>query len=394
MEEFIRSHVKALSASSGARPPRAASCLAVEKVAARSVAAQAGVGAGDLLMFVDATPAARLEPKLYTHRALKRLYTFFLKARAEQVELATTGIEIGMKLAHTAEAIKALYKPTSSSPSDLEKLWEYRDYKALLELSSATVKLKGGRETPALLFEGVGLYETGHPSEGMALVNEYFAKYGRNWTMNFAAIALHYLAQDALRQGNREHGLEAMRRGFDYFAIERTADALRELTGVRPPMDVPKWVGKKYPGDYALPILEGATGTVSLKETLAGMDHEKLLVVCLLASYRSNGPYSDFLQRWVNCATWFKPFFHGLQVVTMEAKRHENREFHYQMEDAARAAGLPFALLHDADGAAHEPINPDRSPCVLTLDRAGTIVGESDLEAVELWDMLASASAD
>ena len=226
MEEFIRSHVKALQASPAARPPRMASCLAVEKVAARSVAAQAGVGAGDLLMLLDATPAARLAPQLYMHRALKRLYTFYLQARAEQVELATTGIEIGVKLAHTADAIKAGYKPVSSSPSELEKLWEYREYKALLELSAATVKLKGGRETPALLFEGVGLYETGHPSEGMVLVNEYFAKYGRNWTMNFAAIALHYLGQDALRQGNREHGLEVMRRGFDYFAIERTADAL------------------------------------------------------------------------------------------------------------------------------------------------------------------------
>jgi hypothetical protein len=393
VEEFIRSHVKALQASSGARPPRAASCLAVEKLASVSVAAHAGVGAGDLLAFVDGTPAARLDPRLYTHRATKRLYTFFLKARGEQVELATSGIEIGVKLAHTAEAIKALYKPASSSSVDLEKLWEYREYATLLELSTATTRLKGGRETPALLFEGVGLYETGHPDEGMVLVNEYFQKYGRNWTMNFAAIALHYIAQYALRQGNREHGLEVMRRGFDYFAIERTADALGELTGVRPPMDVPKWVGKKYPGDYALPILERGSGTVSLKDTLAGMDREKLLVICLLASYRSNGPYSDFLQRWVNCATWFKPFFHGLHVLTMEAKRYPDREFHYQMEDAAHAAGLPFALLHDADGEAHLPINPDRSPCVLTLDCTGTIVGESDLEAVQLWDMLASVSA-
>ena len=110
MDEFIRSHVKSLQSTS-ARPPKPISCLRVERTAPRSVAGHAGIAAGDLLVSLDGGPASKADPKLYKHRATKRLYTFFSHARAEQVELACTGIEIGVELAYTSEAIKVRYKP-------------------------------------------------------------------------------------------------------------------------------------------------------------------------------------------------------------------------------------------------------------------------------------------
>jgi hypothetical protein len=393
VEEFIRSHVKALQATPGARPPRLASCLAVEKIATQCVAAHAGVGKGDLLAFVDGGPASRLRPKLYEQRSSKRLYSFYSTARSEAVELATTGIEIGVELALTSDAIRARYKPEQGDPSALEKLWQNRQYPSLLELSAASLKHKENAGTPALLFEGIGLWETGHHDEGLQRVNRFFTEFGRNWTMQFATIALHYMALEKLRKGQRDEAIAQLKRAFEHYAIDQTADALKELTGVRPPMNVPKWVGRKFPADYALPILEGGSGSVSLQATLGAMDKEKLLVVCLLASYRSNGPYGDFLQRWLNYATWFRPFLHGLHVITMESKRYEDRAWHYKLEDDARAAGLPFELLLDASGEATMALSPEGSPFVLVLDCAANIVNEGDLGSVELWDTLASISA-
>ena len=131
-------------------------------------------------------------PKLYKHRATKRLYTFFSQARAEQVELACTGIEIGVELAYTNEAIKVRYKPAAFDPSALEELWENRAHGLLLELSTATLAHPGMRETPALLFEGVGLWEAGRHDEGMARIQEYQRQHARSWTMNYAAIGMHY----------------------------------------------------------------------------------------------------------------------------------------------------------------------------------------------------------
>jgi hypothetical protein len=388
LEEFIRSQIKALETRSGARPPRPVSCLVVEKVAGRCVAAQVGVAKGDLLAFVDGGPASRLSPKLYEHRASKRLYTFHAPARSEQIELAATGIEIGVELALTSDAIRARHKPEQVDFEAMTKLWERRDHGHLLEIASEALKIKGMGATPALLFEGVGLWEAGRWDEGMERIDVYYRQYRKDWTMDFTSIALHYFGLECLHRQRREEGIDALRKAFDYNALERTANTLAELTGVRPPMDNPKWLGKTFPADYSLPILEGGFGTVALRPTLHEMDPQKLLVVCLLASYRSNGPYGEFLQRWLNYATWFHRYLHGLHVITMEAKRYPNYGWHYKLEDESRVAGLPFQLLHDPKGEAHLPVAPDRSPFVLVLDRAGTIHYEGDLGTVDLWNTL------
>ena len=104
------------------------------------------------------------------------------------------------------------------------------------------------------------------------------------------------------------------------------------------------------------------------------------MLVCLLGTYRSNGPYGEFLQRWLNFATWFVPFLQGLHVITMEPKRFQGGEWHYQLEETARNAACPFALLFDERGDAHVPLAPDRSPLIFALDRRGTIHYEGELE--------------
>ena len=389
MEQFIRSQIKSQQSTS-ARPPKPVSCLRVERVATRSVAGHAGVVAGDLLVSLDGGPASKADPKLYKHRATKRLYTFYSQARAEQVELACTGIEIGVELAYTSEAIKVRYKPAAFDPSALEELWKNSAHGLLLELSTATLAHPGMRETPALLFEGVGLWEAGRHDEGMARIQEYMRQHARSWTTNYAAIGMHYQGLEHLRHGRREEGLERLKAAFGYDALARTADEIEKLTGERPPLRVPKWVGQRWPANYSLPMLEGGPGWVSLADTLPSMGDRKVMLVCLLGTYRSNGPYGEFLQRWLNFGTWFAPFLQGLHVITMEPKRFQGGEWHYQLEETARNAACPFALLFDERGDAHVPLAPDRSPLIFALDRRGTIDYEGELESVDLWDTLAT----
>lgn len=311
---FVDSHVKALRREATGQPPRPGSCLAVMKVAKACVASRAGVAKGDLLSLVDGGPASRASPKLYEDRAKKRLLTFYSTARRELVELATTGIETGVELDYTAEGIRSRFKPEQLDLPALERLWELGDCKALLELSRACLAIKGNDQTPALLFEGVGLWEAGQYAQGLERIRAYAASYGGNWTMNFAAIAIHYVALEELRVGRKDAGLDRLKRAFEYYPLESTADAIAEITGVRPPMERPRWKGKRFPVAYALPTLEGEKKTVGLAPALQAMADGQLLVVCVLASYRSNGPYYDLLNRYHNFATWFAPFLAGLHV--------------------------------------------------------------------------------
>lgn len=382
---FIQGQIKALASEPSERMPRPVGCLVVEKVAKRCVAASAGIVPGDLLSLVDGSPAARESPKLYHHRASKRLYTFYSKARREQIELAATGIEIGAELDYTAEAVHARFKPADPDLLALERLWELGDCATLLQLSRATLAANGNEGTPALLFEGVGLWESGEYQPGLDRIQQYIVRYGRDWTMNFRAIGMHYLGLEALRTGQRDVGLTKLRDAFQYSPLESTADAIAEITGVRPPMKLPLWTGRAFPADYALPTLEGERKTVSLGETLRGMAPHQLLGVCLLATYRSNGPYYELLGRWRNYATWFTPFLAGLHVVTAEPNRYPDRSRHYEREEELRSLPLPFELLIER-GEVMVPVAANYSPFVVLLDREGTVVCEGELEPVELWE--------
>lgn len=385
---FIESHVKALREEPAERALRPASCLAVTRVARRCVASRAGIAAGDLLTLVDGSPASRGSAKLYEDRAKKRLLTFDSRARKQTVELATTGIEIGVELDYTAEAIRARFKPDALDPSALERLWELGDCQALLELSRAALAVKANQESPALLFEGVGLWESGQHAAGLERIRAYAARYGTNWTMNFGAIAIHYVGLEELRLGKKDAGLERLRGAFDYFPLASTADVIAEVTGTRPPLATPRWAGKRFPVDYSLPTLEGEKKTVGLAATLEAMSPEQRLCVCVLASYRSNGPYYDLLNRWHNFATWFGPFLAGMHVVTAEPKRYPHRPYHYAREDELRGLPLPFEVLleqREVSGA----LAPAGSPFVLLLDPQGTIVYEGDLDSADFWDALA-----
>jgi hypothetical protein len=389
LNAFIESHVKALRRETGAREPRPVTCLAVRKVAKSCVATRAGVAPGDLLSLVDGSPASRHSSRLYDDRAAKRLLTFYCRSRRELVELATTGIEVGVELAYTAEAIRARFKPDDPDFFALERMWELGDCAALLELSRTALAVKGNQETPALLFEGVGLWEAGEHQQGLERMQSYVTRFGKNWTMNFVSIAIHYLGLEELRQGRRQAGLERLRRAFEYQPLESTADVIAEITGVRPPLKTPRWTGRPFPVDYVLPAIEGEKKTIGLSETLQSMGPEQLLAVCVLANYRSNGPYFDLLNRYHNYASFFAPFLHGLHVLTTEPERYPDRGYHYAREDEVRALGLPFEVLLE-EGNVVGALVPPGSPFVLLLDRQATIVYEGDLESVEWWDMLAA----
>jgi hypothetical protein len=388
---FVESHVKGLRLEKSERVPRPASCLSVKKVAKRSIAARAGVAPGDLLSLVDGSPASRLSPKLYDDRAKKRLLTFYSPARREVVELATTGIEIGIELDQTAEAIRARFKPSDVDPAALERLWELGDCAALLELSRAALAVKGGEETPALLFEGVGLWEAGQHAAGLERVQSYLTRFSKNWTMNFSSIGVHYLGLEDLRQGNKDAGLDRLQRAFAYNPLESTADVIAEITGVRPPMKTLRWTGKPFPVQYTLPTIEGEKKTVALAPTLQAMGPGKLLAVCMLANYRSNGPYYDLLNRYRNYATYFAPFLEGMHVLTTEPTRYPHRPYHYVREDEVRSLGPPFEVMLE-EGDVVGTLEPTGSPFVLLVDQRGTIRYEGGLESVEWWDTLSAVA--
>ena len=387
LDGFVRKQVLSLSAQR-APMPRPAQCMIITRVAPGSVAAHAGLSPRDFLAQMDGADGASLRPELYLYRAPKHDYVFYARARHERVELMATGIDLGIEVKPTPDAVKATYDPKKPDYKALETLWEARDHASLESLASGTLKA-AGRDTPALVFWGAAVYDSGRHDEAMRLIQEYHERYASNWTMNFAAVARYYLGLDSLEKGDRESGVRLLESAFDYNPFDRIASALEKYKGSRPVPPPSPWNGKRFPVDYELPLLESATpGTLSLSRTLAGMPPEKLLLVCLLVNYRTNGPYNTLMARYLAWAPHFAPFLHALHVITEVAERPADMAPYFRSEDSVREARLPFALLLDGDGTLGATVRPHGSPYVLALDRAATVQYAGEIESADLWELL------
>ncbi len=387
MEAFINAQVRQLARMPNVRMPRPSHCLMVTKMATPSLAAHAGVAPRDFLVSLDAVPAKDLLPQTYMLRGRIRNWVFYSRARHELITLEATGIEPGVKLQRTPDGIKEGYHPKSSPPSDLEVLWDARDFKGLEDLSRKTL-IASERDHPALAFLGAALYETGRKSEGIALVDEYVKHFASHWTMNFTGIAYSYLALDLLARGDQEAGLGMLHTAFEHHSCSRLADLVEKFTLTRPPLETPLWLGRKFP-DYRLPRLESEGPPLSSSEALAALSEKQLLGVCLLASYRGNGPYNDFMHRYHNFATWFGDYLKTLHVITMQRGRPEERPYYFKAEDAIKAAGLPLEMLLE-DGSLTAAVGQSSSPFIVLLDRAGTVRYEGELDPVDMWTVAAA----
>jgi hypothetical protein len=393
MDEFIRAQVKSVLRTQNVPLPRPAGCLIVKKLAPRSVAAHLGVAGKDLLAFVDGTPAGRLDPDLYNRPAEQRTYTFYSRPRHEMVEAVVTGIEVGALLAPTLDALKARFDPGKADYRSLEALWEARDWATLEALATRCLQAdKAYRRTPAFLFLGAALHEQKRWAEAVPVVDEYLRDTASSWTMNFAGIALLYTGLERLRLNDKARGVAALQSAWGQYQHARIADALQAGTGSRPTEDPPRWVGKVFPVDYALPRLEAGPGTVALTEAASRLQPGQLLGVCLLASYRGNGPYNDLMARYRNYATYFGRYLAGFHVLTMQRERPADRSWYFENEDQVRASGLPLDVLLDADGKVTLAVEPGCSPFVLLVDRDRRVACEGELDSVQLWNTLAAAN--
>lgn len=373
-----------------AEPPRAR-CLEVKKVEKGSLADRVLLSRGDLLVSINGMSAGTLSPKLWRSPAKIREYIWYSPASRERIELTSTGIDPGCELRRTPEMIKATYKPESRDNEPLLELWEAGAWETLAALAGAVLQ-KGAPDTPALGLFGAALCETGQVDEGRKLVTRYLQEFARGWTTDFRGVCLYYLGLQHAERGDPGRAVPLLMAAWEDTNAERVARALVDLGQPRPGPLV-RWAGQTAPGDYELPALEAESRTVTMSEALLGQGEGQVLLLCLLSSYRGNGPYEQFMQRYRGFARDFRPFVAGLHVVTEVRERYADRPYYFETEDRLRAEAVPFELLFDPEGSTRSMYQPTVSPFVLALDSRGRILSEGEMDGLEMWRAVVAANA-
>ena len=204
------------------------------KVARRCVAAGAGIARGDLLSLVDGSPASRESPKLYDHRAAKRLYLLLEgTARARRARhhrhrhrreprLHRRGGPLPLQAgrsrprrARAALGARRLRRAAAAQP---------RRARGRRQSGHARAALRGR----GALGEGsVPAGARAHPAVPRPLRRRLDHELSSH--------------RDALPRargaaaGPQGPGLQKLKDAFAYSPLESTADAIAEVTGVRPP---------------------------------------------------------------------------------------------------------------------------------------------------------------
>jgi hypothetical protein len=379
-------------------PLKEADCLLIKKVSPRSPAGELGLQVGDLVEAVDGRPAAArgLDRKLDPNAT--RTWTFVSQGTTRRRIVEAKAAPLGMDLEPTNAALLARIERGQADMAELVPVWERGDWACLEQAASAlcspnwlwgaVLTLFGHhpRDMPPGLLLGAALYERGKREAGLARILRYHRRFERYHTMQYQAIVRYYLAKEALRQGDREGALSLLLDAYVQGPMDRIGDLLEEVCGER--VQKPSyWRGQPFPLDYRLPRLEGS-GTVGLRETLEQLPENGFLTVCLLATYRANGPYDDFLQTFAWQRAHFPQALPRLHVLTMERNESEFARAWLRTENSLHRKKFPLDVLHEADGELTMTLDPPGSPYVLTLDREGQIVGEGVLDEVELWDLL------
>ncbi|WP_435257662.1 TlpA family protein disulfide reductase [Thioclava sp. FR2] len=205
-------------------------------------------------------------------------------------------------------------------------------------------------------------------SQGGNIPSQYFG-------LNVFLDALHAFAQgDAARAMTltENGGLEFP----DQIGLTRFFGALSAQTGLAA---VSRHLGRPFPHAYRLPCLDPfrqwpAGPEVSLTDSLKQMRPGQVLLVYVLGPYRTNGPFQDELRGLMPLYAHAPDKIAAIHLITSHEDKPSSWRDRNQIEDQARALGLPLRVLHDPSGLVEQALQLSSCPSLYVLDHNGKLL--------------------
>jgi len=146
------------------------------------------------------------------------------------------------------------------------------------------------------------------------------------------------------------------------------------------------WVGESFPSMYDLKAIDN-TETHSLVDQLRDMRPDELLPVCVMPSYRGNGPYNESMLCYRAVYNYFSHRLRPIHVLTTELEKRTDRDWWYENEEAALRENIPVIVLHDEDRVVADTLQASFTPVIYVLNNKGVIIYEGGLKhPFHYWD--------
>ena len=364
-----------------------------------SPAAKMGIEPGDFLGIVNDQAAVDVDFDAVYGTSQEVYYFVHRPADSLSFHIHTSNLPLGIVAEFTSESILRRSDNYDAEEQELYQLWERGEWTTLLKASAyfcqlddffvrlITKILRRKYEGPAILTHGIALYELGKKEKGLKQIQLYFDSYMQGWTTNWHALTYYYLGREELDKGNKVRAEELLYGSSHYCDCHVLEDRLNKL-GIDVATKFP-WGGKRFPMDFKLQDLE-EQGHYQLSNLLAQLNDDALLYLCVMPSYRANGPYNDRVAVYEKIYDKFPESTSPFYVIT-DVKNLENSNDNWRIENEQRLikAGKPIVLLFDEESRVAEVLEQTTSPNIYILNKEGVIINVGfDFKLDIIWTLL------
>lgn len=397
--------------------------MQISQVYSGSPAEKFGIRAGDLLTDVNQEAPFNVDiPSFYGDESDME-YIVYRPEESKAFLIKGSSLPLGMKLESTTEAIvKNFAEYDIHDYKELYLLWQRSEWSVLLRASRSFLFLddfksqiiqkvsnwqfvkkfahlpifkklidKSKFEGPEILTYGIALFETGNWQEGVELIELYLREHIGYWTTEWHALTYYYLGLHYLAQGDRAAALELFEASEVYCRCPVLQKRLAEQ-GVHCSI-VPEWNDIHFPVDFSLPDF-AEKQTYKLSELMNELKEQQLLYLCVMPSYRCNGPYNRFLYQFNSLLSCFPENTSALYVIT-DKRDEENLDTWLKNERVMLANGKPIVLLYDEDRGLADVLEQSTSPNIYALNKEGLILNSGiEFTMEQTWSLLQMAYGD
>jgi|GEM_PF-4250429 len=379
--------------------------VVITHVARKSPAAALALEAGDALVSVNGTPAVKADIPAILLANKQVTYVFHRREAGTTVRVKTAALPMGVRTEPSSDDIVARYRTqTLDQFEDAMTLWERGDHDHLRKIcdgTGATKIFKKFSHTTndnnlVTFVRAVCDIEAGD-QEAFGGILTLRNEMGHGTNGSVARLADFYAARYRWQAGEedacRNILIPLMHEG-GWDSPRMTAFA--KGVGIKQSENYSR-LGKQY--NYlldamALEVVAGGDGAANVTAWAKALPPGKVMPVCLMLTFRGNGPYNMGLTAFRTVYPFIKDRVERFVVITSVPDRGDDPKGWYVAEDAAIAEGLPLVVLADPS-AFFADANVSAAPEYIALSHENLVVWDDSLhDDYAYWEMVADIGSD
>ena len=147
-------------------------------------------------------------------------------------------------------------------------------------------------------------------------------------------------------------------------------------------------MGQQLQGWSKGQFLEGGTGEAIVPQIMKRAQPGQVIPLCLMLTYRANGPYNDALKAYHAIYPHAKDQMQPMIVVTTERDRDAEPPEYFEAEEALIAAGIPISVVFDRDSFWRDRVLAGAPEHIVTDEKAKIIWHDHLHDDHAYWEML------